>query len=312
LTRYLPALLVLVLLAATGLAFVYAESLKLEPSPITSTRVDRLVSPVCDCATGRARIAFKLRKKDVLTVSILDSGGREVRRIATERPVPAKQEVSFFWNGRVAGRKPAPDGVYHAQVRLELLEKTITLPNQIRVDATPPRATITSARPRTISPDGDRRSDYVSVGYTVDEPAQVELRVDGVKRVLGNGVHRRGQLKWYGRIDGTTMPAGTYRLRLVAIDEAGNRSRPSRAVLVRVRYIQLFRDSVVVRPLGLVRTLVFTDAASYTWRLAGRSGTTHAKRLVVRAPARPGSYALFVETHGHADRMSVVVRRRPR
>jgi hypothetical protein len=313
LARYLPAALVLVLLVATGAAFVYTERLKLEPSPIRSTRVEpALISPVCDCETGRTRISFRLRKNDVLTVSIVDSGGREVRRLATERPAPRVREATFFWNGRVAGMRPAPEGTYRAQVRLELLEKTITLPNEILIDATRPQVATTRAQPRTISPDGDRRADSVTVRFTLDEPGQAQLRVDGVRRVLGQKERRRGRLEWFGRVNGRPVRAGSYALTVVAEDLAGNRSRPTWAGRLRVRYVELARESIVVPPRGLVRTLVLTDVRSYRWRLAGRTGTATAPRLVVRAPARPGRYTLFVEARGHGDRMTVEVRRPPR
>ena len=105
------------------------------------------------------------------------------------------------------------------------------------------------------------------------------------------------------------MPAGKYRLTLVATDEAGNESRPTRAGTVRVRYIALAKDSVTVRPLGTVRVRVSTDAATYRWRFAGGRGETKARRLELRAPKKPGSYALFVEANGHGDRMTVIVRK---
>ena len=263
------------------------------------------------CATAPARlarIAFKLRKKDVLTVSILDSGGREVRRLVTERPAPRQQQVAFFWNGRIAG-KAAPEGDYRAQVRLELLEKTITLPNQIRVDTTPPKVTVTATRPLRISPDGDRRMDSVTVAYALDEPAQHgtarQRCAAGARAVCGAG--RR--LIWSGRVDGHPVPAGRYRLTVVATDLAGNESRPARAGTVRVRYIALAKDEVTVRPLGTVRVRVSTDAASYSWRFAGGRGESSARRLELPAPRKPGRYALFVAARGHGDRMTVIVRK---
>jgi hypothetical protein len=311
LARYLPAALVLVLLVATGAAFVYTERLKLEPSPIRGTRVEpALISPVCDCETGRTRISVQLRKNDVLTVSIVDSGGREVRRLATERPAPSAREAIFFWNGRVAGLRPAPEGTYRAQVRLELLEKTITLPNEIRVDTTRPKVTAGRARPSTISPDGDRRSDFATVRFALDEPGQAQLLVDGRRRALAREARRRGRLEWYGRVAGRPVRAGTYALTVVADDLAGNRSPPARAGTVRVRFVELARESVVVPPGGLVRTLVLTDARSYRWRFAGRGGTSRARVLAVPAPSKPGRYTLFVEARGHGDRMGVTVRRR--
>jgi len=313
LPRYLPAALVLVLLVATGMAFIYTELLKLETSPIRSTRVaPDLIAPTCDCATRRAAVQFRLRKRDVVTVSIVDSEGREVRRLATERPMAPLRQVAFVWNGRVAGRRVAPEGLYRAEVRLELLEKTITLPNEIRVDTTRPKLTIRRAGPRTISPDDDGRADGFAVSYAVDEPAQAALRVNGVRRVLGNGTRGRGRLEWFGLVDGRPVRAGPYRLSVVASDVAGNRSRAVALGRVRVRYVELGREAIVVPPRGQVRTLVSTDAAHYRWRLAGRTGTSSARVLEVRAPARPGRYVLFVGARGHGDRMTVQVRRPPK
>jgi hypothetical protein len=78
---------------------------------------------------------------------------------------------------------------------------------------------------------------------------------------------------------------------------------------VRVRHIELGVRSLVVRPRRFIRVSVSTDARSYRWRIAGRTGTVHARRLVLRAPAKPGRYVLFVDTRGRGDRMTVLVRR---
>jgi len=66
-------LIVLVLLGATAAAFAVTERLKLERSPVTGTRVDRLFSPVCECARDVAVISFVLRKSGQITVDVLDS-----------------------------------------------------------------------------------------------------------------------------------------------------------------------------------------------------------------------------------------------
>ena len=169
-----------------------------------------------------------------------------------------------------------------------------------------------AVRPRTISPDRDGRADRVAIGYSLDEPAQAALYVNGHRRVLGNGLQRRGRLVWSGRLDGKSVRPGPYRLAVVAVDEAGNRSRPAFAGTVRVRYIAVEPDAQVVIPGGVVRVFVATDAESYRWRLGKRSGTTHAHRLVLRAPTSKGRYVLVVEARGHADRTVVRVRARAR
>ena len=72
-SRLPQTLLVLLLLGATAAAFAYTERLKLERSPITGTKVDRVFSPVCECARDIAVISFVLRKRGTVTLQMLDS-----------------------------------------------------------------------------------------------------------------------------------------------------------------------------------------------------------------------------------------------
>ena len=50
--------------------------------------------------------------------------------------------------------------------------------------------------------------------------------------------HLEDELDWYGKVAGTRLPAGTYHLALVAVDPAGNRSRPVQAGLIEIRGAQ--------------------------------------------------------------------------
>ena len=171
---------------ATGVAFLHTESLKLETSPIRQTRVTKLFSPVCRCETSKARIAFRLGKPDVISTSIVDGSGNDVRLLASERPTRGR--VAFLWNGRDDAGRVVPDGIYRARVRLDFIEKTYTLPNGIVVDSKRPVAKVVSVRPRVFSPDGDRRADRISVRYAVDQRARGMLYVDGVRRVVGSSL----------------------------------------------------------------------------------------------------------------------------
>ena len=86
----LPQLfVVLALLGATAAAFAVTERLKLERSPITGTKVDRVFSPVCECARDVAVVSFVLRRRETVTVDILDSGGRSIRTLVRNRGEPA-------------------------------------------------------------------------------------------------------------------------------------------------------------------------------------------------------------------------------
>jgi hypothetical protein len=300
-----PAALVAALLLATGAAFLYTESLKLETSPIRQTRVTKTFSPVCDCATDRARIAFRLAKPDVLTIWIEDTSGRDVRRLVTN--APRRGHTAFLWNGLNAVDRVVADGFYRARVRLALQEKTIVLPNLIKVDTKPPGVRVVSVTPRVFSPDGDRRADRTAVRYQVDEPASARLRVNGVKRIIGASTELSGSLKWDGKAGRFGLPTGTYRLSLLAVDLAGNRSRPVQAGPVRIRYVELVPHVVRVKAGGALRVRVLTDARRISWRLARRSGRGNPPVLRLRAPLEPGYYRLIVTVGNRHAGATVIV-----
>jgi hypothetical protein len=66
------------------IALVVAERLKLTPSPIRSSRADRVASP-----GARAEIRFRLRKPDRLTLALVDDRGRVVRTLVDPvQPAP--------------------------------------------------------------------------------------------------------------------------------------------------------------------------------------------------------------------------------
>lgn len=298
--------LVAALLIATGAAFAYTERLKLTPSPILGTSVTKVFSPVCDCDTDVAVIGFRLRKRDRLDVEIVDGGGAVVRRLARDEAAPAGP-VAFVWNGRDDAGAVVAEGAYRPRVRLARQRRTITLPNPIRVDVTPPVVERFSVVPRVLSPDGDGRRDAVVARYRISERAQVALYVDGARQVLKRGVRPQGEIRWTGLIDGEPATRGVYRLQVGATDVAGNVGQRSRPAAVAVRYVALGRKrirAVAGRPFSV---LVVSDASRVRWRLGDRSGTARPGTLRLRAPDTPGRVALVVSANGHADRAVVVV-----
>jgi hypothetical protein len=185
--------------------------------------------------------------------------------------------------------------------------RTIVLPNPIRVDTTPPRVRFTDVFPRVFSPDGDGREDRVTSTYEVDEVARAMLLVDGRRRVLGRFRPRGGRLTWFGQVNGRPVRPGVYELRLRAFDRAGNRSRRTRAMAVRVRYVELRRDRIEVVAGHRFGVRVDTDADSYRWLFAGERGVGREELLVLRAPDTPGAYAVYVAVGRFADRAEVLV-----
>jgi hypothetical protein len=166
---------------------------------------------------------------------------------------------------------------------------------------------VLSVRPRVFSPDGDRRSDRITVRYRVDEPARGTLYVDGVRRVVGSSLRPIGELQWYGKIDGASVATGRYGLTVVAVDRAGNRSPAVNAGKVAVRYIEIAPAPLRAKAGGAVKVRVSTHARRVSWRLAKRSGTARPPVFRVRVPAVPGRYVLVVSAAGHDAGRRVVV-----
>lgn len=295
--------LVLLLLAATAVAFVVTEDLKLEPDPIARPRIDPVFSPVCRCERQAARIAFRLRREDRLTLRIADDDGRVVRTLLqNDRFAPGNHE--FGWDGRNDRGTFVPEGTYRARVELAALGREIEFPRQIVVDTTPAQIAVARVSRRVISPDGDSRSDTTRIRYRVNERAQALLLVNGRQEVKTR-LRGNGAVIWSPR----GRPRGVYDLALGALDAAGNRSRLTRPVTVRIRYVTVSEDTIRVRPRRFFSVGISTDAVRYSWRLGRRRGSTRVRVLRLRAPSRPGRYPLVVQVSGRRDSAVVVVRR---
>lgn len=304
-------IVVLVLLGATAAAFAVTERLKLERSPITGTQVDRVFSPVCECARDSATISFVLRQRARVTVDLLDREGEPVRTLVRDSE-EQRGRVTYVWDGRDDLDRVVPEGIYRPRVRLRQHGRTIVLPNPMRVDTTAPEVGLVRVAPRVFSPDGDGRRDRVTARYRLDEAARAMLLIDGRRRVMSRFLRTEGTLAWFGRIGGDSVPPGLYEVRLRAVDRAGNRSQRTRAVTVRVRYIELARERIEVVAGERLRARVLTDARSYRWRFAGRTGLASGPRLRLRTPEEPGTYSLYVRIGEWADRAEVVVTEPPR
>lgn len=298
------------LLIATAAAFAITERLKLTKSAVYGTRVSHSgrISPTCGCARGRVTIAFKLRKHDDLTVTVLNARKDEVALLAAQR-FP-KGPVALKWNGRDDLGKRAPDGTYLVRIHLSGAHQTITLPNRIQLDTTTPQVIAVSRNRDQFSPDGDKQADFVRFGYQLSKPARVILYLDG-KQVLKSFHHpQSGSVSWYGTVDHSALPAGTYALEMGAVDQFGNSTPVADRfrVTVQIRYIQLAAHKIVVAAGHRLVIGVSTDAKRYAWRLGKQKGHSRSHVLNVRASTRAGRYTLVVEERGHVDRAAVFVK----
>ena len=190
------------------------QRLKLEPSPISQTHVAKVFSPVCECETDAAKIAFVLRRADHLRIGIRIDG----REVTISDGEFDRGLVRARWNGRDAAGAVVPDGIYYPVVHMLRAQRTIDLPNPIRLDTRAPSIAVTGLR---------SNGPKLTVSYKASEPAHAILIVDGRRAVRTYYTARRSHFTWYGRVNGRPVRARHHRLVLLAEDLAGNRSAPT-------------------------------------------------------------------------------------
>jgi hypothetical protein len=302
LARTVSTVLVVCLLGGTAAAFAVTQGLKLDESPIFDTDVGKLVSPT---AGTEAKIAFRLRESDTITVTVVDAESEVVRTLLARRRFSARS-FTLWWDGRDDAGRALPEGEYRPRVRLADERTTTTLPNDIELDTTPPSVEFGDVRPRVISPDGDGRAEGIKLRFSSGEDVHALLFVEGKRRVRTRA-RDSGTIRWSAR-----LRPGRYRLHIAAQDLAGNISERATAGKVRVRYIELARNVIRARAGLRFGVGVSTDAPNYRYRFAGRRGLGGGRFLRIRAPQEEGRYRLYVQANRRADSALVIVRPRER
>ena len=312
--RVLTSVTLLGLLVATAAAFAITEHLKQIKSPVYGTKVSAgtepsrrpvVISPVCDCATSKATLTIRLRRTDPVTVTIVDSSGREVATIGSDVPMRAHRPRQFPWDGRTDAGALAPDGVYHPSVQLP--RQTLRFINKITVDTKAPKVHSASRGKQVLFAAPGRT---VAITYAFSEPAHAVVYLGRRKIIVGRRTRPTDKIKWAGTLEGRRLPAGTYVLSIGARDRAGNETAAAarKQVTVVLRYIRLTPERIVARAGRPFTVHVETAAPRYTWRLGHMHGARRGRILRLRAPTTPGTYRLVVAEHGHTTTAVVRVR----
>jgi FlgD Ig-like domain len=186
--RIVGALLVLGLLAGSGVAFAVAQSLKSEPAAVISTDFTRAraFSPGCDCGSPKAVFSLALSHSADLSVRITSRRGRVIRQLLDDRRTSGV--VPLVWDGTDEAGRQVPDGRYQVQVRYGR-GRWRAAPNAvITVDTRPPVVTGTLPAGRTIAYGADGDDGVYRYTVTSDEPGRVWPTVF---RVLPDGTVER-------------------------------------------------------------------------------------------------------------------------
>jgi hypothetical protein len=222
----------LALLVGSVAAFAHTEQLKLERSPVGRAQLDDWFSPVCDCPQETTTIAFELRERERLDVTVVDGDGTTVRRLETgARRSPGPVEVT--WDGRDQAGRIVPDGGYRIHIRLRDERRTIVIPETVNVDTQAPEVSFWRVSETVLFP-----GRTIGITFEANEPGRPVLLLDGER--AWHGPQRRAGtriVRWDGTTDTGRLPPGAYRVALAFEDRAGNRSQPTGALTVIVAQV---------------------------------------------------------------------------
>jgi flagellar hook assembly protein FlgD len=209
--------LLLALLAATTTAFVLTEALKLERAPIVRPHFNVAFSPGCSRVHCAARLPIRLKEAETIDATIVDSDGDEVRSLAAASPREPGRMV-LLWDGTDDQGRIVPDGTYRLRLRFERSDRSIVVPNPIRVDTQAPTVELVGVTPRALEP-----AEEVTVAARSSEQARLLVYANG--RLVARG--RIGdpgllRLAWNGTARGRPLTPGEYAVTVAAQDPAGN------------------------------------------------------------------------------------------
>ncbi len=327
------------LVAASVGAFFLTTRLKRSTPLVQGLTFSRHLSPNGDGRHDVARIRFRTKREDEVTVAIVNEDGEDVRTLASDRLLPAGPH-RFRWNGRIEGDGRAPDGEYRIRIALRRQGRGVTSPRKLFVDTRPPRPVVRYVAPDSISPDGVGSAERARLrfdGTSRATPRLLVYRTDvSQPRVVARRDGRKGsnELTWDGHVNGAggsrPAPTGNYLLLVRTRDAAGNVGPPTpptrRRVKghpgLRVSYLSALAPPSPARAGDVVAFPVSSDGRRYRWnvRRLGSSralerGSSSASTLRVRAPrGRSGTFMLRLRSGAHRYATPFAVqasRRRP-
>ncbi len=205
------------------------------------TRVSpRVISPNADGRRDETTISYRLDSTQTPTLRVKNAAGHLVYRASLGSQRAGSHQAT--WDGRrnVGRSGVVPSGAFRLEVSTSDGTLTGLASTTVSVDRARPRVQRPRASSRRVLPVRDRYADTVTVSGTATEPLrwlrlQVRTRAGAVVRTVRAKAQPAGQvgITWNGRRANGSLAPGTYRVRLLAQDLAGNRSRSaSRTVVV--------------------------------------------------------------------------------
>jgi hypothetical protein len=331
-----------VLVAATFAAFFVAQRLKNAPSVVQQFYTDPFFSPNGDGRFDRARVTFKLKRADDVTVTVINADGDPVKTLLDDQHVRAYTPVqpALRWDGTDDDGQAVPDGRYRIRLTLRDQGRSITKPRSILKDTTPPQPKVLAIGPQKaygpeLLPEADGSPAQVHFGAALGNRGRVLVfrTGPGAPRLVRTDKLREGQKQWDWdgtNDDGRRVGPGAYLVVLEWRDQAGNvgtsvpldkaglpildRGRLPGRGGVTVRYLGAQTPVTPVKARDTVPIQVDARGQRYTWSVrrlgtsAVRSHSTNPKTTPnVRFGAPGGKSGVYVFTAHTASRSTRVV-----
>lgn len=220
-TGRLPAIIFGVLVLATVGAFFVTQRLKRSTPVVRKIKLPVYVSPNGDHRKDRAHIQFRLPKADRVRVSMVDSAGDEVRRLADRHLDRGRHK--FIWNGRDSSASIPADGAYYLRVILVGEGRGTVTRRGILLVTKPTYPKLLSAAANRIPPGGTQSVSIKFAGPTNPKPLISVFRTDsGPPRLVERftGAIGSNTATWDGFVQGKPAPPGTYAFAVTVQNKA--------------------------------------------------------------------------------------------
>jgi flagellar hook assembly protein FlgD len=229
------------------------------------------ISPNGDGRQDSTKVTYRLDRSQTPTLQVRNQFGEVIYRKTLGRQDAGQHVVT--WTGRRSDGHVVADGPVAVQVSTAEGDLQGLASRAVVVDRTAPGLRGVHASSSRVLPVDDNYLDTVSVSATTREPLsrlQLEIATRGgaVVRTLREGSQPAGPVAigWNGRRAGGQLAPGTYRLRLVAEDLAGNRSRSTaRTVTVSSQRLVRQKGSTTVTARGSLEQS-YEDPCSQVFR----------------------------------------------
>jgi flagellar hook assembly protein FlgD len=191
-------------------------------------------TPNSDKIADRVKVTVGVSKPAFLALWLENNVGTKVATIATARALGTGR-TTISWGGRDGTGKAVPDGMYTLAAQVTAGPEQLTRRTKLTLDRTLASLLV---GPTPLSPNGDGRREVATVVFTLERDAAVTVRVFSGSKPVGtllSGRQTAGKkkLEWDGRVLGSALRDGKYRIRVDASAAFGTRALSQPLVLDR-------------------------------------------------------------------------------